>query len=180
MVTRYFPVWICCFVDLITNIRTGGFRRNVTITSLTVYININDDIPVSHDDVIKWKHFPRNWPFVRSPVNSQHKGQWRGALMFSLICVWANGWVNNREAGDLRCHHAHFDVTVMNCQPARNNRASSPVIAEPSWGWVRFLYNAPDHVIRTRPCWIDPLHKNGHRVQPLMSCFGECLEYIFI
>ena len=43
-----------------------------------------------HDDVIKWKHFPRNWPFVRGihrfPVNSPHKGQWRGALMFSLIC----------------------------------------------------------------------------------------------
>ena len=57
-----------------------------------------------HDDVIKWKHFPRNWPFVRgihrSPVNSPHKGQWRGALMFSLICVWINDWVNNREAGD--------------------------------------------------------------------------------
>ena len=60
----------------------------------------------SHDDVIKWKHFPRYWPFVRgihqSPVNSLHKGQWRGALMFSFICVWINGWVNNREAGDLR------------------------------------------------------------------------------
>ena len=36
----------------------------------------------------------------RSPVTSPHKGQWRGALMFSLICVWINGWVNNREAGD--------------------------------------------------------------------------------
>ena len=45
-----------------------------------------------HDDVIKWKHFLRNWPFVRSPVNSPHKGQWCGALMFSLICVWINGW----------------------------------------------------------------------------------------
>ena len=71
----------------------------------------------SHDDVIQWKHFPRYWPFVRGihwwPVNSPHKGQWRGALMFSLICVWINGWVNNREAGDLRCHRAHYDVTVM-------------------------------------------------------------------
>ena len=71
----------------------------------------------SHDDVIKWKHFPRYWPFVRGihrpPVNSPHKGQWRGALMFSLICVWINGWVNNREAGDLRCHRAHYDVIVM-------------------------------------------------------------------
>ena len=38
----------------------------------------------------------------RSPVNFPHKGQWRGALMFSLICAWINRWVNNREAGDLR------------------------------------------------------------------------------
>ena len=70
-----------------------------------------------HDDVIKWKHFPRNWPFVRgihrSPVNSPHKGQWRGALMFSLICVWINDWVNNREADDLRRYHAHYDIIVM-------------------------------------------------------------------
>ena len=48
-----------------------------------------------------------------SPVNSARKGQWRGALMFSLICVWINGWVNNREAGDLRRYRAHYDVTVM-------------------------------------------------------------------
>ena len=72
---------------------------------------------VIHDDVIKWKHFPRYWPFVlrihRSSVNSPHKNQWHGALMLSLICVWINGWVNNREAGDLRRHCAHYDVTVM-------------------------------------------------------------------
>ena len=49
----------------------------------------------------------------RSPVNSPHKGQWRGALMFSLICAWINGWVNNREAGDLSRHHAHYDVIAM-------------------------------------------------------------------
>ena len=49
----------------------------------------------------------------RSPVNSSHKGQWRGALMFSLICAWINDWVNNRETGDLRRHRAHHDVTVM-------------------------------------------------------------------
>ena len=71
----------------------------------------------NHDDVIKWKHFPRYWTFVRgiprSPVNSPHRGQWRGALMFSLICVWVNGWINNGEAGDLRCYCAHYDVTVM-------------------------------------------------------------------
>ena len=71
----------------------------------------------SHDDVIKWKYFPRYWPFVReihrSPVNFPHKGQWRGALMFTLICARMNGWVNNREAGDLRRYLAHYDVIVM-------------------------------------------------------------------
>ena len=70
-----------------------------------------------HYDVIKWKHFPRYWPFVRgihrSPVKSPHTGQWRGALMFSLIYARINGWVNSREAGDLRRHRAHYDVIVM-------------------------------------------------------------------
>ena len=33
--------------------------------------------------------------------------------MFSLICAWINGWVNNRKAGDLRRHRAHYDVIVM-------------------------------------------------------------------
>ena len=59
----------------------------------------------------------RYWPFVRgihrSPVNSPHKGQLRGALMFSFICVWTNGWANNRKAGDLRGHRAHYGVIVM-------------------------------------------------------------------
>ena len=70
-----------------------------------------------HDVVIKWKHFPRYWPFVRGihrpPVNSPHKGQWGVALIFSLICTGINDWVNNGEAGDLRRHRAHHDVTVM-------------------------------------------------------------------
>ena len=61
----------------------------------------------THDDVIKWKHFPRYWPFVRgihrSPVNSPHKGQWRGALMFSLICVV---YVYHPQWKFLNCYHA--------------------------------------------------------------------------
>ena len=69
-----------------------------------------------HDDVIKWRHFPPYWPFVqgiyRLPVYVPHKGQCRGALMFSLTCAWINGWANNREAGDLRRHRAHCVVTI--------------------------------------------------------------------
>ena len=63
------------------------------------------------------KHFPRYWPFVRgnhrSPVNSPHEGQWRGAFMFSLNFTWINRWVNTREAGDFRRRRAHYDVIVM-------------------------------------------------------------------
>ena len=55
-----------------------------------------------HDDAIKWKHFPRYWPFVRgihpSLVISPHKGQWQGALMLSLICVWMN-WLSKQWWG---------------------------------------------------------------------------------
>ena len=72
---------------------------------------------VCHDDVMKWKNFPRNWSFMRgihrSPVNSPHKGKWRGALMFSLICAWINSWVNNHGAGYLKRYIVHYDVTVM-------------------------------------------------------------------
>ena len=49
----------------------------------------------------------------RSPVNSLHKCQWRGALMFSVIWAWISAWVNNNEIGDLRRHHTHYDVTVI-------------------------------------------------------------------
>ena len=76
-------------------------------------------VKLSHSPwcVNKWKHFPRYWPFLRgihrSLVNSPHKGQWRGALVFSLICAWINDWVKNGEAGDMRRHRAHYGVTVM-------------------------------------------------------------------
>ena len=68
-------------------------------------------------DVIKWKHLPRNWPFVREihwlPVNSPQEGQWRGALMFPLLCALTNVWANNRDAGDLRRQRANYDVTIL-------------------------------------------------------------------
>ena len=42
-----------------------------------------------------------------------HEGQWRGALMFQLICAWTKDWVNNEDACYLRRHRAHYDVAVM-------------------------------------------------------------------
>ena len=69
------------------------------------------------NDVIEWKHFPRYWPFVRGIPGHRWipltKEQWRGPLMFSLISTRTNVSVNNRDAGDLRRHRTHCDVTVM-------------------------------------------------------------------
>ena len=99
--------WWMASVMMMPPVRTS----NRAVKSATWFL-------LTHDDVIKWKHFPRNWPCVHAgnspvPVKSPHKGQWRGALMFSLICFWINGWVNNREAGDLRRYLGHYDVIVM-------------------------------------------------------------------
>ena len=49
----------------------------------------------------------------RSPEDFPHTGQWHGALMSTLTCAWTKGSANNWEAGDLRRHSAHYDVTKM-------------------------------------------------------------------
>ena len=95
--------------------------------------------------IIWWRHqmehFPRYWPFVwgihQSPVNSPHKGQWRGALMLSLICAWINDWVNNRGAGDLKCPRIHYDVIVMwYTTPQHVFENSMTSIKAIAWHWT--------------------------------------------
>ena len=95
-----------------------------------------------------WRHqmkaFPRYWPFVqgirRSTVNSPHIGHWHGALVFSLICAWINGSVNNREAGVLRRHRTHYNVTVMGwwlcCLSSRSGDRKS-LLAKAIFNWER-------------------------------------------
>ena len=101
----------------------GAFVRRVNILTLRPLAKGRGN----HDDVIKWKHFPRYWPFVtgihRSTVDSHHKGQWRGALMFYFICAWTNGWENNRDAGDWRRRRDQYEVTVMD-EPAETSARS--------------------------------------------------------
>ena len=93
----------------------------------------------------------------RWPVNFPHKDQWRGALRFSLICTCINGWINIREAGDLRRHHAHYDVIVMGNTPQswyvnltwtgfvitlpNVTRCSIPYCKNSSRTWIRLWIN---------------------------------------
>ena len=48
-----------------------------------------------------------------SPVPDGFPTQRPVTRSFNVFCVWINGWVNNREAGDLRRYRAHYEVTVM-------------------------------------------------------------------
>ena len=91
--------------------------KQQSLSSKTLITVIRGTTLDTHDDVIKWNHFPRYWPFVRgihrSPVNSTHKASHAELWCFLWYAPWINGWVNNREPGDLRRHRAHYDVIVM-------------------------------------------------------------------
>ena len=155
-------------------------------------------IAFCHDDVIKWEHLPRYWPFVRgilrSAVNSTHKGQWRGALIFSLICAGINGWVNNSEAGDLRRHRAHNDVTLMSFwtilppQPHRCRNINTICIC-----FMKLLFRniqncnisraympgKPNLLIITYLCIISTfsLIYQLEKYEKYISCFIVCFDY---
>ena len=108
-----------------------------------------------HDDVIRWKHFPRYWPYVRGihrwPVNSPHKGQRRGALIFSLIYAWIKGWINKGESVDLRRNRPHSDVTVMH--NSKNNITQHTHI----WAWSMTWATWEDsHTRNSISPWFEP------------------------
>ena len=86
-------------------------------------------------DFVRWIH--------RSPAtaDSTHKGQWRGALKLSLIYAWINGRANNRDAGDLRRHCAHHDVTVMNCTFSDLWNWRSQIYSMRNIRWRHFLWH---------------------------------------
>ena len=115
---------------------------NVFIAPSTgvAFHKVSEFISAYHDDVIKWKHFCRYWPFVqgihRSPVNSPHKGQWCGALMFSLICTW-HKWLSKQA----RCRW--FEMPLHSLwrhynAPQGPHSVGGPCWPKPlkSWDWV--------------------------------------------
>ena len=144
----------------------------------------------AHDDVTKWKHFPRQWPFVRgiprSPVNSPHKGQWREALMSSLICSRINGW-HNGEAGDLRRHRAHYYVILMSL----GSEYQKPYFTDSFAGTFQPQYQGKDIVadhgghylwrlhnsmINTRFCCM-PFHCMEHQLLGMKTSMSMHIQY---
>ena len=110
-----------------------------------------------HDDVIKWKTFSTLLAICvgNSLITGKFPAQRPVTRSFDVffICAWINGWVNNGEAGDLRHHRTHYDVTVMSTEV---NAASS------SCGGKQYVderteVNETRHTINTtdiyRMCW---------------------------
>ena len=123
----YLQVKLCCEgVCECTRAFLAGCSGRVALNEKAIWLDYSllsnlcqrlYQLVLIHNDIIKLKYFPYYWPFVRgihrSPVNSPHTSQWHGSLMSSLICAGINGWVNNHEAGDLRCHRPHYDIIIM-------------------------------------------------------------------
>ena len=113
-------------------------------------------------DIIKWKHFPRYCPFVI--VDSTHKGQWRGALMFLWFApqqtIEQIPGANNRDTCDLRRRCANYDVTVMTTHSGYFTDVSSTaahVLLATSHGLLLTVECACYSMDRTRPC---PIPRN--------------------
>ena len=97
---RTFHPWCLCIKTRCLSTLWAKLYQHATHSSLR------------HDDVIKWKHFRRYWPFLRgihrSPVNSPHKGQWRGVCCFFDLCLEKNGWWCTDLANTNRSHLGHY------------------------------------------------------------------------
>ena len=97
------PVWV----------NLWKYHWNISIWNINnISVNWHTMMTSSNGNIFRVTgHLCGEFNCPRSP----HKGH-KGALMFSLICTRINGWVNNDDAGDLRRHHAHYEVTLMLCQ----------------------------------------------------------------
>ena len=123
---------------------------------------------------VEMEPFSRYWPFVRgihqSLVDSLHKTRWRGALVFSLIYVWTNGWANTCGAGDLRCHRVHVDVTIMMFADviwARGHQL-------PWWFCCGYIVTYSYHVIYT------PHYKSQANSVPVTGVWNKKMTQIYI
>ena len=109
--TYCYPSWRPCFMHVIKQrIRDCAHNAN-TIGSHNNVANCNT----------WWRHQMETFSALlaicaeNSPVTGEIPAQRPVTRNFGVffICVWINGWVNSREADDLICHRAHYDVTVM-------------------------------------------------------------------
>ena len=131
-----------------------GARHQVTLNIPIQYVNF----VTQWLDSAWWRHQMETFSALlalcagNSPVTGEFpaQSQWRGALMLSLNCVWINGSVNNKDAGDLRRYRAHYDVTVMDCYPRMTLLFFRRIILK----YLCQIYHVPKY--DTNPIWFLP------------------------
>ena len=100
------------------------------------------------------------------------------ALMFSLICTWINRSVNNREAGGLRCRHAHYDVIVMfrfSCLVSSSHQAINCTDVEQD---VWCCMAAPDHNELTHSGLVHHMTSWSTMIQVMACCLMAPSHYL--
>ena len=117
---------------------------------------------VFHDDVIKWKHFPRYWPFARrihrSPANSPHKGQWRGAfdIFFDLnkrLSKQSWGLWSETQSCSL-WRHSNVSWAIFSIQGWARSRLTKEDVTYMILSFIAFDIAQPLIVIASSSLWI--------------------------
>ena len=88
-------------------------------------------------DFTWWRHQMETFSALQalcagnSPVTSEFPAQRPVTRSFNVFfdLRLINGWVNNREAGDLRRHRGHYDVIVMNLTITDSNNGRCQAIS---------------------------------------------------
>ena len=120
----------------------------------------------------------------RSPVNSPHIGQWRGALTFSLVCDWINGWVNTREAGYLTRHRTHYDVIVMQnnglqgfmVEEVATTKKRKIMVMTKRWFKTHHVDDLIGSSVSQGYCWID---RNKRHLPRIMTALVKKYNFVF-
>ena len=119
---------ITCKIDFYVS-----YNQSISASKIRMFVLTNDEhckrvflvlvvyfLYIYHDDVIRWKHSPRYWPFGRE-LTGDTGHLWIPLTKASDAELWCflwsareqTDWVNNPDAGDLRRHRAHYDFTLI-------------------------------------------------------------------
>ena len=88
------------------------------VTKSVLWHSLENNFNRSSTSSSWWRHQKETFSALtfcagNSPITGEVSAQRPVTRRFDVFCTWINGWVNNREAGDLRRHRAHYDVILM-------------------------------------------------------------------
>ena len=117
-------------------VRKRCFQFHKYVHMPTLFIVTIEHIPNKDHIPLQWRHNDHDGVSNHQPDD---------CFAVSLICTWINGWVNNRETGDLKRHRAHYDVIVMQPSDTTGTTNQGSVCLPPDlWNDPRQFFNGLD------------------------------------